>query len=304
MQNVSSCCGGNCDIDGGYLVCTLCGKVNRRHLETRCTSYGNLTNFYLVKPYTRKGRFEKKILQLLQCQLNYKLDDKLVKFLRTRKIDSPESLHEGMSQFPTKGRRPYNGIMYYWVALGHMQPKCSDYDRKMLKREFDEIYFAWERLGFLRPSFPYAYLFRKLVNRPNSPYSKDLKFMTRFVRVLRCVKRRERYDTLFEKCFAFNYKNVEYMMATDKKIMYPENEILSRHKVQNPKRMSPYDVPNVYRSMREIEEAKKRGDFDIAKTFHVNKNGQIFMLSYGDPNVQTQKREQISLQSMQVQYGK
>jgi len=263
-----------------------------------------LTNFYIVKPYTRKGRFEKKILQLLQCQLNYSLDEKLVFFLSTRKIATPEDLHEEISLYPTKGRRPYNGIMYYWVALGKKQPSCSTRDVQLLKREFDNIYFAWERLGFMRPSFPYAYLFRKLVNRENSPYSEGMKFMTRFVRVLRCAKRRERYDALFQKCFRFNYKDVQYM-ATDEKIKYPQNEVLSRYKIHNPRRLSPYDVKNVYRSMAEVEAAKRRGDFDIAKTFHMSKNGELFMLSYGDPHKVSQKPEvRVSLQGMQVLHGK
>ena len=299
-MNVSNCCQARCAVDNGHFVCTLCGKVGGVHLETTVTTYNNLGQFYLVKPYTRKGRFEKKILQLLQCRLNFNLDDDLLFFLKTRKIKTPEDLHEEIGMYPTKGRRPYNKIVYYWVALGFKQPTCTERDSRLLKREFDNIFFAWERLGFLRPSFPYAYLFRKIVNRVNSPYSDGLRFMTRFVRVLRCNKRRERYDDMFKKCSEFNYKEVSYMPSP----VYPKNEILSREKVWNPKRISPYDVPNVYRSMDEINAAKKRGDFDIAKTFHIAKNGQIYCLSYGDPHVVSKKREPIQMQKLSLSDNK
>ena len=50
-----------------------------------------------------------------------------------------------------------------------------DADMEMLKRDFDQIFFAWERLGFANPNFPYAYTFDKLVkqNRWTNHYSHD-----------------------------------------------------------------------------------------------------------------------------------
>ena len=87
----------------------------------------------------------------------------------------------------------------------------------------------------------------------------------------------------------------------NKKVVYPESTII-REKIQNPKRLDPRDVPNVYRSMDEVMAAKRRGDFDISKTFHVTKTGRIYCLSFGSPHVNNTKRTQIT-RPMQEEYG-
>ena len=87
----------------------------------------------------------------------------------------------------------------------------------------------------------------------------------------------------------------------NKNIVYPESTII-REKIHNPKRLDPRDVPNVYRSMDEVLAAKRRGDFDISKTFHVAKNGKIYCLSFGSPHVNNNRRTQIT-RPMQEQYG-
>jgi hypothetical protein len=219
--------------ESGYKVCTQCGKVGRQSLDTRSVVYNHLTSV-MVRPYSRKSRFEKKVLGLLRCLVNYQIDEGLLFFLKHREIHCPEDLHMEIGLYPTKGRRPFDSIMYYWVALNFQQPTCTDRDILFLKQDFDNIFFAWDHYGYPNPKFPYSYLFRKIVMQASANrYSKGMQIMTRFVRRLQCAKRRKRYDKIFKRCACFDYKNMD-----DKKV--DENEILevqqtvSKEKNQEP----------------------------------------------------------------------
>ena len=109
---MSFCCDAPLANEMGHNVCTMCGKVQSVCLDTTNTSYAHVTRHYIVKPYTRKSRFVKKCLSLLRCIPTCKIDEKLLFFLKTRKIETPEDLHQEIGLYPTKGRRPYEFIMY------------------------------------------------------------------------------------------------------------------------------------------------------------------------------------------------
>ena len=298
----SECCKADLVSESGYRVCVACGKLHAMSLDVSNVSF-NHSSCYISRPYSRRSRFEKKVLGLLRCMVNYKIDTDLLFFLETRNITDPEGLHQEIGLYPTKGRRPFEAIMYYWLALGFRQPVCTNRDILFLKQDFDQVYFAWERLGLKKPRFPYSFLFRKIVNTMPARYSTGIVQMSRFVRKLRCLKRRNRYDSLFKKCMQYDYLK----MVDDEKIDHCETNIpdlsvvYSREKVSKPHYLSPYDVRGVYKSQKEIDAAKRRGDFNIAKTMHLAKNGNFYFLSYENENdLGSKKQEQVSMQNLQV----
>ena len=286
----SRCCKYDLVLDGGYHVCTECGKIERPCLDTVHTSYNHTPKYTIAKPYSRKSRFFKKCLALLMCQVNCNLDEKLIAYLRDKDIKTPEDLFRHMGDFPTTKRRPYDSIMFYWVALDFKQPQCTKLDLENLRRDFDNIYFAWDRLGFERPRFPYSFLFRKIVQSGN--YSPGMHMLTRFVRTLCCPSRRKRYETIYKKCREFDYK-----------VMHPQLpdtlplQSVTTEKNVNPRKIDVASIPNIYKSQQEIDNAVKNKNFNIAKLFHMTKNGNLFMLSQDDmSDVRVQDQPNIQLQ--------
>ena len=271
------CCGPLVN-ENGYNCCTSCGKIVQMALDSDNCSFGHTPRHLVMRPYSRKSRFFGKCLGLLRCMVNYKIDEKLLRFLKRRKPATPEALFLEIARYPTKKRRPFDCIMFYWRALGHPQPVCTDHDIKMLKRDFDDIYFAWTRLGFKNPRFPYSFLFRKIVTS-SSKFSAGMVELTRFVRKLRCENRRLRYESLFKECARFDYKNMKHFPIPKSGV--PE-QIIVREKNPNVKELSVYDVKNIYRSKEEMDKAIENGEFDIAKTMHIDKNGKFYMLSFKD----------------------
>ena len=246
-------------------------------LDTAQCSYNHMPRYLVTKPYSRKSRFFNKCLGLLRCLVNYKLDLTLLKFLKKRKISTPEELFQEIAKYPSKKRRPFDCIMFYWKALGFKQPICSYKDMRILKQDFDNIFFAWSRLGFSNPRFPYSFLFRRIVVANKKRYSDGMLQLTRFVRELRCPTRKKRYEQLFKKCAEFDYKTMQHTPIPDTGL--PEQEII-REKNPKPSTISVYDVKNIYRSKKEMDDAIKSGTFDVSKTMHVSKTGKLFFLSY------------------------
>jgi hypothetical protein len=56
--------------------------------------------------------------------------------------------------------------------------------------------------------FPYAFLLRQIVLHGASRYSTEMHKMIQFVRTLRCPRRVERYNNLFDKCINFSYEKI------------------------------------------------------------------------------------------------
>ena len=289
----SRCCHSILISDDGYYICTQCGIVERPCLDTGKTSYSHTPKFTIVKPYSRKNRFFKKCLALLLCQANCKINEHLLEFLKRKPIKTPEDLFTYMGKYETKGRRPYDTIMFYWVAMGFKQPQCTDLDIKHLQRDFDDICFAWDRLGFKRPRFPYSFLFRKIVNSGGNKYSPGMHELTKFVRKLCCPSRRNRYESIYKKCRQFDYKDMHPKLPD----MMPEQTVTIERNY-NPKKLDVRDIPNVYRSQQEVDEAIKLKKFNVAKLFHMTKNGNLFVLSQdvGVRDMQVQDDKNIQLQ--------
>ena len=186
----------------GFYVCGECGIIHGRSLEINLTSFTQSFR-HTPQPYSRRTRFNKKMLSALRCRNNYTIDEHIFKHLKKLNPRTPEDILHGISTYTytktsKKRRRPYMFVTYYWQALGNTVPLVTDNEVNRLLHDFDAIFFAWRRLGFVKPDFPYAYLFRKLVTE--NDYSHNMRELTRFVRILCCPKRRLRYDNLYESC--------------------------------------------------------------------------------------------------------
>ena len=191
------------------LFCSTCGIATRRVCDTTYTSF-NQSYGVLKGPYSRKSRFEKKVLASLRCNVNYVVDEDILKYLQSKVIESPQDLlfHISKYKMPKGNRRPYIYVMYYWRALKHDVPTITERDLFCLREDFDQIFFAWERKNFQPPLFPYAFLLRRIVSHGGDRYSDGMHKMTQFVRTLRCKERLKRYENLFQQCINFDYENV------------------------------------------------------------------------------------------------
>ncbi len=300
------CCG-EIIMENGFNVCIDCGRTFGRCLETRLTAYGTASH-YFPRGYSRKSRFEKKVLGALRRLSTHKVDAELMDYLRCRNIKTPQQLLADIGGYPTKGRRPYIFIMYYWVALGFKQPMVTERDMDTLKRDFDHLFFAWERLGFPNPKFPYAYTFKRLVIGQKK-YSKGMHDLVPFVRTLRCCKRRERYDRLFGICRAFDFKEIHFRkkemhcetkcVADEKPIVYPRTEVYAHEVSERPRMFSPFDCKRVYKTKEDVAAAFADGSFDVAKTMYIAPDGKFYFLSWKN-GLGLQKPKPLQLQNMQV----
>lgn len=195
-----TCCNAQPTAINGFFVCEVCGKILRPHYDTKYTGYQQ-SHYHLLTPYSRKSRFNKKMLRALQCLNTYVIKTHIIQYLKTKQIDTPEQCVEALARcpMPNKTRRPYMHVVHYWKALGKTIPAVSAAEINQLLRDFDNILFAWRRLNLPNPQFPYTYLMRQIVAQM-SHYSPSMHKLTRFLRVLKCVNRRTRYDMLFQKC--------------------------------------------------------------------------------------------------------
>lgn len=309
-MEVSGCCKTAEILEDGYYFCTKCGGLLRQDLRTCHTSY-NQSTYFVSKGYSRRSRFVKKVLGSLRLMASHAVDEGLFEFLLKQKIDTPMDLLSCISKYPSKNRRPYSFAMYYWSALGKKVPRCTEQDIKMLVFQFDNIMFAWNRLGMKRPCFPYAFLFTKLVEHGDL-YSAGLKQFPMFLRKLRCEKRRARYEKLFKKCINFDFTKIyeiydkskmEQKIDENEVEVEDKSEIVCREIIHNKKTMSPYDAKGIYKTQAEIDTAIANGTFRIEKTIHVDKNGTIFFLVYDKQTTKlaAEKQGEVSMRDLRIQ---
>ena len=77
-------CNGKVIEDEGFLFCATCGLATGRLCDTRYTSFSQ--SYGILKgPYSRKSRFEKKLLASLRCSVNYVVDEDILKYLQSKK---------------------------------------------------------------------------------------------------------------------------------------------------------------------------------------------------------------------------
>ena len=196
----SKCCNAALVCEHGYVACAGCGCVARRELDTNVVTYQQC-GAYSFSAYTRKNRFCRKIVGSLLGRVGHAIDVDLLNDIKRTGASTPEGFLEAIAKHKTICRRPYIHVTRYWEATGRSLPTMSDFEVKFLERMFDNLFFAWARLGLPDPQFPYTTLLQLIVH--HFQLSENAHFLIRFTRRLRCAKRRVRYALLFEKCVAY-----------------------------------------------------------------------------------------------------
>ena len=84
-----TCCGAPLETVDGFMLCVTCGKVQQHFCDVNLASFSQ--SFYPCAPiYSRKTRFEKKLLAALTCKSFYVVNNALVEFLKEQQIKTPE----------------------------------------------------------------------------------------------------------------------------------------------------------------------------------------------------------------------
>mgnify|MGYP007063394305 CR=1 FL=1 len=194
-------------VDAGYECCQQCGKIKSRELDADVCAFAQSTS-PMCNSYTRSKRFKSKILGVLLCRVTQDLDPMLVN--RVASAVNPEDVLEIISCYEPRSnqRRPYLQAVAYWIAANKPMsfPKQSEIDHYV--HRFESIFFARARLQLDGPNFPYLALLEMMVH-DNKDASDEMRFLMRFVRKLRCRRRRRRYQQQFINCLHYIQINNE-----------------------------------------------------------------------------------------------
>ena len=188
-------------VDCGYTCCSTCGAIVVRNLDESVSSFAqNIAP--LCSSYTRSKRFVNKILAALLCR-TAAIHVDLVLLKAVKNVHTPEDVIRLISKHvPPKGsRRPYLHAVGYWSAAGKEITFPKQIEINGYIRRFEHIFFARERLGITGPNFPYLTLLELLVADADS--SPQMRFVMRFVRKLRCPRRRCKYTQHYKECVAY-----------------------------------------------------------------------------------------------------
>ena len=63
-------------------------------------------------------------------------------------------------------------------------------------------------------------------------------------------------------------------------IEYPATEVISHEKVVYPNKKDVRECRNVYQTTEEVQRAFKEGNFDVAKTMTIDKDGKFYFLQW------------------------
>ena len=201
-------CEGGTHIDSGYLCCVSCGAVCKRELDTKCSSFAQNTA-PLHNSYTRTKRFVTKIRAALMCRVTCPIDLMLLSSVRC--CSTPEDVIQAIAKHVPPvvhgppPRRPYLHAVAYWVAAGKEMTFPTKREIDHYVRQFEHIFFARARLDITGPNFPYLTLLEFLVNEKNNTRicSDAMRFIMRFVRKLRCQRRRRKYADQYQMCMEY-----------------------------------------------------------------------------------------------------
>ena len=203
-DQASRCCNSQYVVDNGYTCCRNCGSVVRRELDVNHISFlQNVSKLYSVQ-YTRPGRFSQKIVGSLLQTTNYKPPSGLIVYLNSCKqrgiIVTPEDLLNAIANYKTATRRPYMHATTLWSNMVNTPPipTLAEVDKRFICLLFEEIFYVWTRLDFERPRLPMGQAIILIVTV--FKMGPAAQYLIRFIRVLKCAKRRERYSRLFKKC--------------------------------------------------------------------------------------------------------
>jgi hypothetical protein len=181
--------------------------VARRELDVNHLSFLQSVSKLHYSQYTRTARFSQKIVGALLRQTNYTPNPNMILYLNSCRrraiIDSPEDLLVAIANYKTTERRPYMHSTTLWNAMANTSelPKMELREELFVKLIFEEIFYVWTRLELERPRLPMGQAIILIVT--TFDMSDEAKYLVRFIRKLKCEKRRERYFRLFHKCLQY-----------------------------------------------------------------------------------------------------
>jgi len=190
--------------EAGYTCCSACGTIATRELDVNHTSFLQSHRRLPATTYTRTSRFSKKIVAALLRQTTYVPNPNIILYLdscRERNlIKSPENLLDAIANYKTPARRPYMHATSLWGAMATTPkiPAISLREECFIIAMFEEIFYVWTRLELGRPRLPMGQAIILIVT--TFGLSPQAHFIIRFIRKLKCDKRRARYHRLFHKC--------------------------------------------------------------------------------------------------------
>lgn len=203
-EAASPCCNLPPVTDSGYACCPGCGAVIKSELDVNNMSFQQSVSRLHTTQYTRTARFSEKIVAALLRKAYYKPNPNMILYLnscrRAGTIESPEDLLVAIAKYKTTARRPYMHATTLWCAMVGTQPlpELAESEERFIKMVFEEIFYVWTRLNFARPRLPMGQAIVLIVR--TFKLSPEAHLLIRFVRKLKCDKRRKRYASLFQKC--------------------------------------------------------------------------------------------------------
>jgi hypothetical protein len=204
LDPVSPCCEAPWVVDNGFKCCCQCGAVASRELDVNATCFQQSVSKLQTSQYTRTGRFSQKVVGALLGTTNWTPKPELMVYLnscRARNLASdPEQLLNCVALYKTQTRRPYMHATTLWRNMVGTPkiPKLRQSDAQFICDVFTEIFYVWSRLDFDRPRLPMGQAIILIVD--TFEMGEAAQYLVRFVRKLKCQRRRKRYATLFLKC--------------------------------------------------------------------------------------------------------
>jgi len=196
----------NTIIDAGCLTCTACGCVIRQHLDACERTWSEVENNSL-RPlkvtYARVDRF-KNLLATLCGLTEVGIDQALLEWMQSfvKNDSSPEKVVDAIKyfKFGTRAKRPYtHALQYHALMFPDVKRPTITWERVAFYCAwFDDLYFAWNRLGCKGPQFPYIFVLKQLAHHFGD---KNMIYVLRFTKPLKCGVRRLRYQKYFDQCF-------------------------------------------------------------------------------------------------------
>ena len=190
--------------DSGYECCPGCGTVVRRELDVNHMSFLQSVSKLHTNAYTRTARFSEKIVAALLRKTCYKPRPNMILYLnsckRANQINEPEDLLLAIANYKPTARRPHMHATSLWEATVGTEPlpQLAESEERFIKLLFEEIFYVWTRLNFARPRLPMGQAIVLIVK--TFKLSSEAHYLVRFIRKLKCDKRRARYALLFKKC--------------------------------------------------------------------------------------------------------
>ena len=199
-----TCGGGTFESDYDTVICIKCGieiRVPMQITNNNSNTYYTHTPFMVV--YSRFKRFSS-MLENIFYPNSTASDDNVMKFLFKHKpIKNIDEICKLLKATKCKDKRYCS--LHLWARLcvpSYKAPQPPpDWVKKHILFKFKEIEFLHKRYAADRPFFNYCWLIRKLM------YLTNCHQHMRFVKKLKCSKRRKIYQRMFEELTVLSRKD-------------------------------------------------------------------------------------------------